>query len=273
MATVRSGDGVEIYYETWGRRDAEPLLLIAGLSADLRIWACQRLMFGRHYRCIALDNRGSGRSGKPDGPYSIDQMAADVVAVLAAEGIESAHVVAHSMGSYIAQRLAVGHRERVRSLVLAGTAARHHPWRRELLAGWAGLATSRGVHAMARRACPYLLGRRSARMFGVWINLLWPVLLSQPAHACAAQIGAILDLSEGRRGHLADLTVPALVIAGYDDRLTPAADGAELASLLPNARFTTVEGAGHALMLEQAPAFNEAVMGFLAEVSTRVAAS
>ena len=111
MATAQAGDGTVIYYETWGR--GEPLLLICGLATDLRIWACQRLVFGRRVRCIALDNRGSGRSGKPDGPYTLAQMAADAVAVLDAEGVGRAHVLGHSMGSYVAQMMAVEHPDRL----------------------------------------------------------------------------------------------------------------------------------------------------------------
>ncbi len=160
MATALAGDGTVIYYETWGR--GEPLMLVSGLATDLRIWACQRLVFGRRFRCIALDNRGSGRSGKPEGPYTLEQMAADAIAVLDAEGVGRAHVVGHSMGSYIAQMMAVQHPDRLRSLTLAGTACRHQPWRLDLLARWQETARIEGVHAWARRAFPYLLGPRTA---------------------------------------------------------------------------------------------------------------
>lgn len=266
MAIARAGDGVEIYYETWGR--GEPLLLVPGLGGDLRIWACQRLVLGRRHRCIALDNRGAGRSGKPPGPYSLEQMAADAVAVLDAEGLESAHVLAYSMGSYSAQVLAVAHPGRVRSLVLSGTASRHHQWRRELLAEWAEVATERGVHVMARRAFPWLLGPRTVRRFGLWINLLWPLILQQPAHAFAAQVGALLDASDDARSRLAEITAPTLVLVGVEDRLTPPEDAEELARLVPGARLAVIPGAGHGLMLEAAPDFNQAVLRFLAEVAT-----
>src|SRR5258705_13105321 len=105
VATAQSGDGTVIYYETWGR--GEPLLLVSGLATDLRIWACQRMVFGRRFRCIALDNRGAGRSGKPDGPYTLEQMAGDAIALLDAEGGGRAHLCGPSMGRYIPQRLAV----------------------------------------------------------------------------------------------------------------------------------------------------------------------
>ncbi|HET9772884.1 MAG TPA: alpha/beta fold hydrolase, partial [Acidimicrobiia bacterium] len=181
MATARAGDGTVIYYETWGR--GEPLLLLSGLATDLRIWACQRLVFGRRFRCIAVDNRGSGRSDKPEGPYTLEQMAADAAAVLDAEGVDRAHVLGHSMGSYIAQMMAVEHPDRLRSLTLAGTACRHLPWRVELLEGWRETAVTSGVHRWARRAFPHLLGPRTAWTFGLFINLLWPIILQQPAHA------------------------------------------------------------------------------------------
>ena len=270
MPKAIAGDGVDIYYETWGR--GEPLLLIPGLGGDLRIWAFQRLFFGRRYRCIAIDNRGAGRSAKPPGPYSLEQMAADAAAVLDQEGVERAHVLAYSMGSYAAQMLAVQHPERVRSLVLAATAGCHHDWRRELLEGWAATAETQGVHVMARRAFPWLLGPRTARRFGLWINLLWPVILQQPAHAFVAQVDAVLDASWENLPRLGEIVAPTLVGAGDEDRLTPPEDGELLARLVPGARFATIPGAGHSLMLEAAPDFNDEVLRFLSQVRQSEAA-
>jgi 3-oxoadipate enol-lactonase len=266
MPTALAGDGAEIYYETWGRRGGEPLLLIPGLTADLRIWACQRMVFGRRYRCIAVDNRGSGRSDKPPGPYSLAQMADDALAVLDAEGVSAAHVIGYSMGSFAAIDLAVGSPERVRSLVLAGTTCRHHDWRRELLTSWVAVARARGVPVMVRRAFPWLLGP-AGRRFGLAINLLWPLFLSQPAHAFAAQVEALLELSDEAAAGLAAVTVPTLVAVGALDRLTPPADAEEVAALVPGARLAVIPGAGHGLMVEAAPDFNAAVLRFLAEAS------
>jgi 3-oxoadipate enol-lactonase len=266
MPTARAGDGAGIYYETWGRRGGEPLLLIPGLTADLRIWACQRLVFGRRYRCIAVDNRGSGRSDKPPGPYSLAQMADDALAVLDAEGVDAAHILGYSMGSFAAADLALVHPERVRSLVLAGATCRHHQWRRELLTAWVEVARSRGVPVMVRRASPWLLGP-TGRRFGLAMSLLWPLVLSQPAHAFAAQVEALLELSDEAAVGLGAINVPTLVLVGGADRLTPPADAEEVAALIPGSSLATIPGAGHGLMVEAAPGFNAAVLTFLAEAA------
>lgn len=269
MATAQAGDGTVIYYETWGR--GEPLLLLSGLATDLRIWACQRLVFGRRFRCIAIDNRGSGRSGKPEGPYTLEQMAADAIAVLDAEGVDRAHVIGHSMGSFIAQVLTVLHPDRVRTLTLAGAACRHEPWRLELLARWQQIARTQGVHAWARRAFPYLLGPRTAWTFGLFINLLWPIILQQPAHAFDGQIEALLSAPECERRRLRGIAVPTLIVAGARDTLTTPVDAAEIAELIPDARVVTLRGAGHGMMLEAAPDFNAAVLDFLRDATRRPA--
>ena len=145
MAWARARDGVRLHYEATGRRDAPPVLMIQGLGADKHLWDLQRIPLSFGYRVIALDNRGAGRSDKPFGQYSLDQMADDAIAVLDAEGVDRAHVVGASMGGAIGQVIAVSHPQRVRSLTLACTACRNHAWRRELLEGWATLATERGV--------------------------------------------------------------------------------------------------------------------------------
>jgi pimeloyl-ACP methyl ester carboxylesterase len=264
LATAQADDGTIIYYETWGR--GEPLLLVSGLATDLRFWACQRLVFGRRFRCIALDNRGAGRSGKPEGPYSLEQMASDAVAVLDVEGVENAHVVGHSMGSLIAQVLAVRHPRRVRSLTLAGAACRHRPWRLDLLAEWQETARSQGVRVWGRRAFPWMFGPRTARMFGVWIKLLLPVMLQQPAHGFVGQVQALLAAPEGERDRFGDIAVPTLIVAGSEDVLTTPDDAAEVASMIPAARVVTLKGAGHCLMVEAAPVFNSLVLEFLGGV-------
>ncbi len=263
MPRVRADDGAEIHYQVWGRKDAPPLLMIQGLGTDSRGWALQRVAMGRRYRCYAVDNRGSGQSDKPPGPYALDQMASDAVSVLDAEGVDQAHVMGASMGGVIAQIIGVLHPERVRSLVLACTACSHHDWRRELFAEWAEIVRARGIGALSEDALHWLVGPRIQRRFGVWINLLARIVMQQPADAFAAQIDAILDAPDELRTELVRVCAPTLVITGSQDSLTPVGDAEEIAELIPGCQMVILSGAAHGLMVEAPIAYNDAVLEFL----------
>jgi pimeloyl-ACP methyl ester carboxylesterase len=269
-ATVKeatAGDGVQIAYDVWGRRDGPPVLLIQGLGTDSRGWALQRMAFGRHFRCFAPDNRGVGHTRQPPRPYSLDQMASDALAVLDAEGVSSAHVVGASMGGVIAQIIGVMHPERTRSLVLACTSCRHHPWRRELLREWAETVQERGAAGLGDDGLQWLVGPRLRRRFGLWLNILARILLHADPDGFAAQVQAILDAPDELRFELRRLRVPVLVITGSQDALTPMGDAEELAEMIPLAQLVELRGAGHGLMVESPNAFNDAVLDFLDRVS------
>jgi 3-oxoadipate enol-lactonase len=264
---VTADDGVEIAYDVWGRRDGPPVLLIQGLGMDSRGWALQRMALGRHYRCFAPDNRGVGRTGTPPGPYSLDQMARDALAVLDAEGVESAHVVGASMGGVIAQIIGVMHPERTRSLVLACTSCRHHPWRREVLQEWADAVQARGITALGDDGLRWLVGPRLRKRFGMWLNILARIVLHADPAGFAAQVHAILDAPDELRFELHHVRVPTLVITGSQDALTPIGDAEELAEMIPLAQLVELRGAAHGLMVEAPNVFNDAVIDFLDRVS------
>ncbi len=271
--TALARDGTRIAYEVSGRRDATPVLLLQGLGVDARGWALQRVPLGRRHRLIAVDNRGVGGSGGAPRPYDLEQMATDAIAVLDAEDIEDAHVLGASMGGVIAQILAVRNPERVRSLVLACTACRHHEWRRELFQEWADAVLTHGMSALGGEALRWLIGPRLHRRFGMWLNLMARILLQARPDNFAAQVQAILDAVDDLRFELAAVRAPALVITGSQDLLTPMGDAEELAELLPRARLEELRGAGHALMAEAPNAFNRAVQAFLADSESRSAAA
>ena len=266
MSATVTDDGIHIAYSAWGRREGSPVLLIQGLGVDHRGWALQRGAFGRRHRCIALDNRGTGHSDAPHGPYDLMRMAADVIAVLDAEGIERAHVVGASMGGVIAQVIGVMHPERVRSLTLACTACRHHEWRRELLAEWAVVVSEHGMAGLMDDAMRWMIGPRLQRRFGVFVNVLARVLVQTNPHAFIAQVDAILNASDELRFALPQVTAPTLVVTGSQDTLTPLGDAEELAELITTSRLYVLRGAAHGLMAEAPNAFNDVVLKFLDEI-------
>lgn len=274
MAFTRASDGTRLHYEVFGRPDGEPVLLIQGLGADKNGWNLQRLALARHYRTIALDNRGAGRSDKPFGTYSLEQMAEDAVAVLDAAGYESAHVMGASMGGAIAQIVALDHPTRVRSLVLACTACRNHPWRRELLAEWATVANERGMGHLSRHAARWLIGPRSLRRISPALGWLGPLASLRASHSFVAQVRAILDGDEDQRvDQLGTIAVPTLVIVGNQDILTPRGDSEELAERIPGAELVVISGAAHGFMVEHWSTFNRVMLDFLTRASQRAAST
>lgn len=270
MSTATAADGTRLWYEVIGPRSGPPLLMIQGLGADSKGWLRQRRVLSRTHRCILFDNRGVGRSDAPAGPYDLEVMAADAVAVLEAAGIGSAHVIGASMGGVLSQILAVRHPDRVRSLVLACTACRHHAWRRQLLGQWAEQAATDGMGAFLEGGARWLIGPRSLRRALPFLPIVGPLsglAFSTRPHAFVAQVEAILSLDDDIRMELTSIAVPTLVIVGSQDILTPLGDSEEIAELIPGAELAVVGGAAHGFMFEHAGPFNREVARFLARVS------
>lgn len=267
MPYATSTDGIRLHYEVTGRRDRPPVLLIQGLGADKHGWDMQRLGLGWSHRFVALDNRGAGRTDKPLGAYSLEQMATDAVSVLDAAGIETAHVVGASMGGGISQLVTLMYPERVRSLTLTCTSCRNHEWRKQLLSGWAEAARTEGMGAMAGEAARWVIGPRSFRRLLPAIGWLGPLGLGRPRHAFANQVEAILAMEEmGDRDltvELGSINVPTLVVVGNQDILTPRGDSEELAELIPTAELVVISGAAHGLMVEHASTYNRVLKEFL----------
>jgi 3-oxoadipate enol-lactonase len=266
MTYVRSADGTRIHYQVTGRPGAAPILFIQGLGADKNGWNLQRLATATRYRAVALDNRGAGRSDKPHGPYTLEQMADDAVSVLDHAGIDTAHVVGASMGGAISQIVAVKYPERTRSLTLACTAGRNHPWREELLISWRDSALERGIGSMGHEAARWVIGPRSFRRLLPAIGWLGPLALGRPAHAFAAQVDAILAAGEIHQDlidRLPEIVVPTLVMVGNQDILTPRGDSEDLAATIPTAELVVISGAAHGFMVEHASTFNRVLLEFL----------
>ena len=200
MPHAQIGD-VSLYYEAHGT--GAPVVLIPGLGADTRLFFNITKQLAAQRQVVVLDPRGGGKSDKPAGPYSIEQMADDVARMLLAIGIHKADVLGYSMGGKIALQLAATRPELVDHLVLAATAARP------------------------------LVTRRFTRrwlMFDVISRIpLLRMADSQPSHAFEAQRRASATFDG--RVLLAKVTAPTLVVRARRDYIVAAADTAELCGI------------------------------------------
>lgn len=268
MTYVRASDHTRIHYQITGNPRGAPILFIQGLGADKHGWDLQRLATATRFRAIALDNRGAGRSDKPHGKYDLEQMADDAIAVLDHAGVADAHIVGASMGGAISQIIAVKHAERMRSLTLACTAGRHHPWREQLLTEWRDAALERGIGSMGAEAARWVIGPRSFRRLLPAIGWLGPLALGRPSHGFAAQCDAILNVDTTLASEVSNVTVPTLVVVGNQDILTPRGDSEDLADRIPTAELAVISGAAHGLMIEHASTFNGVLLDFLKRAET-----
>lgn len=262
MAHLTASDGARIYWTEWGDPDGEPILFVHGLGADNLGWIGQRLPF-RRFRCIAVDNRGSGRSDKPEGPYELTRLALDAVEALDAAEVDRAHLIGASMGGALAQIIGTLHAERVLTMTLACTACQLQPWREELFDGWIDLIETQGMRAFATENLQWLFGPRSLRRLWPVAYAIGPFLLRSPKHGFLGQIRALRNVDPGIAEALAGVTAPTLVLTGSQDILTPIADAEEIAARIPTSELVVIRGAAHGFMVENAGTFNEVVLEFL----------
>jgi pimeloyl-ACP methyl ester carboxylesterase len=227
----------------------DPVMLIMGLAASSRLWFRLLPWLTPERRVVVFDNRGTGGSASVRGRLSMADLAADAIAVLDAAGIERAHVVGASMGGMIAQHLALDHRDRVRSLVLActtpGGRSGAPPWRLLASAAVRPLLGSRRSFPLVAPAL-YAAATLRDRPDRVADDLDRRIADSTSARTVYAQLGAIaLHDTRPRLAELAD--VPTLVVHGLEDRLVPPARGRELAQLIPGAELELIPACGHLL--------------------------
>ena len=264
MPFAIAADGTRIHYEVTGITKCAPVLLVQGLGGEKNSWNLQRAALALRHRTIAFDNRGAGRSDKPDGKYNLEEMADDAIAVLDAAGIENAHVVGLSMGGAISQIIALKHPNRVRSLTLVATACRNHAWREELLQSWATTAETEGMTAVGKEAARWMIGPRSFRRVLPALGWMGPLQLFNPANAFVSQVKAILSTDDGALNtELANIVCPTMVVVGNQDVLTPRGDAEEIASLIPTAELVVISGGAHGLHIEHASTFNRILLEFL----------
>jgi 3-oxoadipate enol-lactonase len=260
-ASVFTLDGAPLHYEIAG--SGPPLLLLNGIGLDLSAWGplVQELCGER--QLVLLETRGSGLSGPPPDPCTTTRLAADALALLDHLSLGSVDVLGLSLGGLVAQELAILAPDRIRSLVLAATAARLPGRTRRALDAWRRLLLS-GVEADAfrREQFAWVFGpatlENDALIEGALATLAGAPVPS--ARGFAAQADACL--AHDTRERASRIGAPALVLAGEDDVLLPAAATETLAGLLPRGRFERHPG-GHAFLSESTRVVAASVLRFL----------
>jgi len=257
MPIAKLGD-IGISYKVEGR--GEPLVMITGFSADRSGWTAQVPFFRKYYRTVTFDNRGVGKSDKPQGPYTTKMMADDTIGLMDFLEIERAHVMGISMGGMIAQELAINYPHRVTRLVLActyacqdGTSGDSPEQARlaelppqKVVAAMIGLALNRPIYKFTFG----VMGMIQSRFIGV---------------SGRAGIAGQMDACRNHNAidRLERITAPTLVIVGTEDRIIAPVSSEVIASKIPDAQLVRLEGGSHSLSVEMKGLFNREVLNFL----------
>jgi 3-oxoadipate enol-lactonase len=268
VTTFKTGSGFELYYEVHGR--GAPVVLLGGIMMSTASWVAHVPVFARHVRLVLLDLRDQGRSAKASGPYPLEAHVPDVIDLLDELDLPAAHLVGLSYGGQVAQRIAVAHPERVRTLVLANATHTISNHLAEIGKAWEVAADLNDGERFFQLAVPFIYSRafyaahldalhERQAMFKSMLTKDW---FDGFVRLCRSTEGFAVS-SDALRA----LPMPTLLLGAEEDLITPVRLMEEMHAAIPDCEFITLPGAGHGAFLERAGEFLTTVIGFLAKHS------
>jgi 3-oxoadipate enol-lactonase len=249
------GGGVRLHLTDEGPRDAgPPLVLLCSLGSTVDMWTPQRAELSGGRRVITLDTRGHGGSPVPDGPYTVSELADDVLETLDDLGVGRASFAGVSLGGAMSQAIALRAPDRVVSLSLLCTSARFANL--QTFTDRAATARAEGMAAIADGVVARWFTEDADEQM---VARMRDMIAATPPEGYAGCCEAIVAWDS--RADLGRIAAPTLVISGAEDPATPPDHGRAIAEGIPGARFEVVEHAAH-LASYQRP---DVVTGLLAE--------
>ena len=260
MAFVQLAEG-ELHYQLDGPANAPVLVLSNSLGTDLQMWDAQIAAFSKHFRVLRFDTRGHGKSLVTPGPYSIEQLGHDVLALLDALHIDKAHFCGLSMGGLIGQWLGIHAGERLNKLVVCNTAAK---------IGDPSIWNPR-IETVLRDGAAAMVALRDASI-ARWFTAdfaeanpaaakqITDMLAATSPQGYAAKCAAVRDADF--RDQLSSIKVPLLVIAGTEDAVTPPSGGHFIQEQVQGAEYAEFYAA-HLSNVQAGDAFSDRVLAFL----------
>ena len=260
MPFARNGT-VKLHWESFG--EGRAVLLIAGRGMTVDGWWATIPVLARSFRVIAFDNRDTGRSTRMSWPYTAAQMAGDAVAVLDAAGERRAHVYGISLGSLVAQEVALRYPDRVEALVLgassAGGFAAYKPSPSSPAQTFLLRAGAMHAEEAEWAAVPYTYGEKTRQLHSERIVADIAHRVSSPLDPLAYMHQAAAVAAHDAYERLNQMAAPTLVVHGEQDIFVPPANALVLAERIPGARLRLWPDAGHMYTIDEPEADREIV--------------
>ena len=273
-------NGINLCYDIYG--NGYPVILLHGFSDRKEHWRAQVGDLSKHFKIIRLDNRGAGKSDRPDGEYSMEVYASDVAGLMECLEIKKAHIIGHSMGGMIAQNFAILYPNRLNKLILLNTLPGLKPpgepledfitiQMKSAITGQDAIlkdpdnAFVDGAKPSYSRKFWKLMKENPKKKFhGIWSveDLIDEKINYGPtAIDLSNQTHALSTHNTYERLH--EIESEVLIISAEKDKSCPKSMGEKMHELIPKSKFIVIEGAAHQDILERAPEINKFIIEFL----------
>lgn len=257
MSFAQLRDG-RIHYELAGAAGAPVLVFSNSLGANLSMWEPQIASLRKDFRVLRYDTRGHGQSAVSPGPYSIEQLAGDILGLLDELQLDRVHFCGLSMGGQTGMRIAQTAPSRLHKLILCNTAAKigsPEMWKTRIEQVRKG-----GMKSISDAVIERWLSKEHRAKYPDVATTTQRMLESANADGYVANCAAVRDFDA--RKTLGKIRVPTLVIAGTHDAATTPADGRYITGQISEARYTELNAA-HLSNIEARDRFNSEVSAFL----------
>ncbi len=254
-------NGIKMNYELSGKVEAPHVMLSHSLGSSLVMWDPQLEVLEPHYQVLRYDTRGHGGSDAPSGAYTLEMLGEDAIGLLDALGIDKVHFVGLSMGGMIGQCLALDHANRLENLVLCDTAATLPEEAQPIWEERIQLAREKGLDALVdetleRWFTPSFLTQNPAEVESIRQQFL------------ATPINGYIGCSQAIRGlnfmeRLSEIKIPTLIMVGEEDPGTPVSAAEAMQQRIASSQLVVLPSAAHLSNVEQAKAYNTALINFL----------
>jgi pimeloyl-ACP methyl ester carboxylesterase len=269
-------NGIKICYEISGEKNKQSVILVHGFGSKKESWIAQNGVLSKDFKVIRFDNRGAGRSERPKGPYTMDNFADDIRALMDYLKINKTAIIGWSLGGMIVQHFLLKYPQGITKAILIHTNYKGvggHLYKKlkhqelDLLledpetAFWNG--TKLGYLPKFRKQ---MQENPKKLFYGSWSveQQIKDSITDPPTHNDIDNQAAALD-THNTLERLHEIKVPTLLIAASHDRLTPKSTMVEMQERMPNSKLITIENAGHSAPLSNTLEVNEAIIAFLKE--------
>jgi 3-oxoadipate enol-lactonase len=254
-------NGIEMNYELSKEKDEPVVMLSHSLACSMVMWQPQMKILESHFRVLRYDLRGHGKSEASEGAYTLEQLASDVIGLLDALELDRVHFVGLSIGGMIGQCLALNYAHRLKTLTLCDTAAIIPEESKPLFEERMSRAKDQGMDALVEDTLGRWFTQPYLKQKSPEVEQIRNQILATPVTGFIGCSEAILGLNYIER--LSQIKLPTLIIVGEDDPGTPVAASEAIHQRIQNSKLVVVPSAAHLCNIEQADAFNDALLPFL----------